>query len=276
MKSKILITHIWNWDYSHNHWLWIEPGISQKVFDELEKNWKDWIVIIEEKVSELDKHISIIISMYYNLVDSDDFETYRLLSQLYSDNIEYNRCDLSIKWKEEFIEFFEERFKNLKIKHNIEEIIPYKNKVYVKWSFSWKNLRLNQDISWDFVDVHTFSEEEEIWKRKIIKRRTYLSNDTLKKYYDDFQSNLIKENDILEIKVLEEHDKEILIEFSCQSCNKKSNYIKHKFMRMWYWIEAIKWININWENINTVLFFDLKKWWNESFYDSSIWSDLIK
>ena len=45
---------------------------------------------------------------------------------------------------------------------------------------------------------------------------------------------------------------------------------------MWYGVEVIEWNDSEWNNINTVLLVDLKTWWNEQYYDSSAWSDLIK
>ena len=276
MKSETLGSNIWTWNLPHSLILWIEPTISSAIIDKLEKNSSNWKALMEERFSELDKHIYKYIHMYYNLVDSNDIETYRILYLLYSEKIQYDRCDLSIKWKDNFIDFFEERFNNLKIKHNIEEVIPFNNKVYVKWTFFWKNIRLDKHISWDFVDVHTFSTEENINERKIIKRRTYLSDKTLKKYYDNFQLNLIKDNDIVEIKVLKKTDREILINFNCSSNDKKNKYIKHKFIRMWYWIEVVEWINSEWKKVNTILLVDLKTWWKEDYYTSNMWSELIK
>ena len=273
MKEMELINNIW--DKPQILWLWIEPNISSQILDKLKEKSQDWkIAIIQEDLSELDLYLFKIVNLYYNFVDCENIEVYRLLYELYWEDIVYNRCDFHINWKDEFINFFEERFNNLKIQHNIEEIIPFKNKVYVKWTFSWKNLRINQDISWEFVDIHTFSEEKDITKRKIIDRRTFLSNETLENFFDNFQINLIKESDIIETEVLEKNENSILFKINCSSGNKTLNYMKNKFIKMWYWIEHITWWN--WDMTQIIMFYDLKKWWDIKYYDSSIWSELIK
>ncbi len=207
------------------------------------------VVSLESKVkmSEEEKQISAHINLYYLTVDSKDIDFYRNLYALYWENIEYNRCNLDIKGKEDFIKFFEDRFNNLDIRHKIEAIIPLDNKVYVKWSFSWKNIRLNKNISWDFVDIHTFSNEKNPKDRKIIERRTYLSNEVLKHFC-----------------ALEKDDIDITYE-----------YTKHKFMKMWYGIEVIKWTNSEGNEVNTIRFMNLQNW-KDMYFDSSVWSEIIK
>lgn len=183
MKAKIIVTHVWSEENNIFANLGLETNPSQEHIEEIFKNSVDWTLNMEEESSKIDILQKAIAWVYYKLVDSKDINNYRELYSLYDDDIEYNRCDLSLKWKESFIDFFEERFKNLDIKHEIETIISKEDKVYVKGKFFWKNIRLDKDISWDFMDVFTFTDYKTL---KIKDRRTYLSNDTLKKYYSSF------------------------------------------------------------------------------------------
>ncbi|MCE9628900.1 MAG: nuclear transport factor 2 family protein [Candidatus Vogelbacteria bacterium] len=100
------------------------------------------------------------IKKYYSLVDQNKFEE---LTDLFSDDIVYNRAGLVIKGKKEFLNFYANT-RTIKGSHTINKILGNSEVVVVQGDFNFIDYRITS-----FVDIFSFDHHG-----KIKERETYL------------------------------------------------------------------------------------------------------
>lgn len=97
---------------------------------------------------------------YYKAVDSGDLDT---LYSLFSDDIEYQRCEENISGIEALKEFYGVN-RTIHGKHTVHSIVSEEDVIATRGVFKGKNGK-NEDIILNFADFFVFNQEGQIAKR---------------------------------------------------------------------------------------------------------------
>lgn len=96
----------------------------------------------------------------YNLIDSNNFES---LYNLFSEDIIYERNDVILNGKEEFVDFYK-NIRKLSGIHTVNNIEADKNIITIRGNFTGTNNGKYTDFQ--FTDIFTFNDKKKVSHRK--------------------------------------------------------------------------------------------------------------